>query len=210
MDAGGGWGANKGHPAPPHSISKPLANCAYVCVCVAAPHTHGGNRLALLVVEPVCARSCRHPPLPLPRSPPDLEALAGLCVFELKVLWEAAGQAAPDAVRVQLKGLANLLNLQPQHQQQTGSESPQNHLTHAGPLLLLLMSAPPAHPVCQAPVCTSMSGKAGRPSHTQHTAHTAHASPLTSLQACWMIFAPVFVTTPAISMLYQRAPLRIT
>jgi hypothetical protein len=33
---------------------------------------------------------------------------------------------------------------------------------------------------------------------------------LTSLQACAMILAPVLVTTPAISMLYQRAPLRMT
>jgi hypothetical protein len=43
---------------------------------------------------------------------PDLEALASLGILELKVLREAARQAAPDAVRVQLKGLANLLNLQ--------------------------------------------------------------------------------------------------
>lgn len=47
---------------------------------------------------------------------PDLEALACLGILELKVLREAARQAAPDAISVQLKRLTNLLNLQSQQQ----------------------------------------------------------------------------------------------
>jgi hypothetical protein len=61
-------------------------------------------------VQPDCWPTLLH--VPPPPNPPDLEALASLGILELKVLREAARQAAPDAVCVQLQGLADLLHLQ--------------------------------------------------------------------------------------------------
>lgn len=46
-----------------------------------------------------------------PRTLPDLEVFAVGLVSKLKVFREAAGQAAPDAISVQLKRLAQLLDL---------------------------------------------------------------------------------------------------
>lgn len=139
---------------------------------------------------------------------PDLEALAAGGVLELIVLWEAARQAAPDAVRVQLQRLAQLLHLPPGTRAYGGL---------AAAARLALRHAPCSACACRcaadrvhAGACSAAACAPAAATQRPRRAARAPSAPLTSSHARWMMAAPVLVTTPAISMEYQRAPLRMT
>ena len=61
-------------------------------------------------------------------------------------------------------------------------------------------------------VSENSSGKVPGRQHQMPSVSSSSGLPMssTSFLAIWMIFAPVYVTTPAISIEYQRAPLRMT
>lgn len=70
----------------------------------------------------------------------------------------------------------------------------------------------PFFPLDSVALSMNSSGKEPGRQHQIPSVSSSRGLPMssTSFLAIWMIFAPVYVTTPAISMEYHLAPLRIT